>query len=235
MLRPLFSYYGSKWRIAKRYPAPEHQTIVEPFAGAAGYSLRHHQHDVILIEINPIVAGVWSYLTSARESEILRLPLLEPFETVDDKQWPCNEAKDLVGFWLNRGTVAPRKRHTAMAVRHWDRKPGSRWGEQSRARVARQVSMINHWRVICGSYKDAPDVAATWFVDPPYQQAGKHYPHGSHAIDYDDLASYCRDRQGLAIVCENTGATWLPFGHLCAAKAMRKGRPSQEAVWVQRA
>jgi hypothetical protein len=36
------------------------------------------------------------------------------------------------------------------------------------------------------------------------------------------------------IVCENTGATWLPFEHLHDAKATRNGGRgvSREAVWT---
>jgi hypothetical protein len=32
MLRPFFPYYGSKWSLAKRYPAPRYDRIIEPFA-----------------------------------------------------------------------------------------------------------------------------------------------------------------------------------------------------------
>lgn len=39
-LKPFWRYYGGKYRAAPRYPVPLHRTIVEPFAGAAGYSLR---------------------------------------------------------------------------------------------------------------------------------------------------------------------------------------------------
>jgi len=35
----MFSYYGSKSKLAQHYPTPKYDTIVEPFAGAAGYSL----------------------------------------------------------------------------------------------------------------------------------------------------------------------------------------------------
>ena len=37
-MRPLFPFYGSKWRDAKRYGAPVFGHVVEPFAGSAGYS-----------------------------------------------------------------------------------------------------------------------------------------------------------------------------------------------------
>jgi len=40
-LRPFWRYYGGKWRAAPSYPSPRCETIIEPFAGAAGYSLRY--------------------------------------------------------------------------------------------------------------------------------------------------------------------------------------------------
>lgn len=42
ILRPFFTYFGAKWRAAPHYPPPTHPTVIEPFAGAAGYALRHH-------------------------------------------------------------------------------------------------------------------------------------------------------------------------------------------------
>lgn len=35
----MFYYYGRKKQIAKHYPAPNFEAIVEPFAGSASYSL----------------------------------------------------------------------------------------------------------------------------------------------------------------------------------------------------
>ena len=70
VLRPFFGYYGGKWRDTPRlYPPPEHNTIVEPFAGSAGYSLRFPRTPrVILYEKDPIVAGVWQYLIGVKPS-----------------------------------------------------------------------------------------------------------------------------------------------------------------------
>src|SRR3990167_8941757 len=49
-LRPFWTYYGGKWKVGPRYPVPLHDTIIEPFAGAAGYSLRYFDRKIILIE-----------------------------------------------------------------------------------------------------------------------------------------------------------------------------------------
>lgn len=69
-LKPFWRYYGGKWRAAPRYPKPEFSRIVEPFAGAAGYSMRYPSRQVILVEKHPIIAEIWRWLIAARESEI---------------------------------------------------------------------------------------------------------------------------------------------------------------------
>ena len=51
MLHPFFSYFGSKYRLAKCYPQPQCDEIVEPFAGSAGYALLYPEKQVTLYEI----------------------------------------------------------------------------------------------------------------------------------------------------------------------------------------
>ena len=64
----MFPYFGGKKSIAKFYQSPEHNTIIEPFAGAAGYSLHHAtpDHNVILIEKKPEIVDVWHWLQRRR-------------------------------------------------------------------------------------------------------------------------------------------------------------------------
>jgi site-specific DNA-adenine methylase len=230
-LRPFFSYYGGKWRVAPKYPAPEFETIVEPFAGAAGYSLRHFTRKVILCDIDPVIAEIWRYLIRVDPKEILSIPDLGPDESVDDLRGVCQEAKWLVGFWLNDGVSRPCNRPSK-----WMRsgiRPSSFWGARVRQTIASQVDCIRHWEVQHASYSDvtAPRTA-TWFVDPPYQVAGRYYRFGSKQLDYADLAEWCRTRQGQVIVCENEGATWLPFRYLTESKTARVGRKSREVYWL---
>ena len=97
MLRPFFSFYGSKWRLAPRYPPPRYATIIEPFAGSAGYSLRYPEREIILIDKDPIVAGLWRWLISASPDDILSLPVLKRGESLDDYEMP-REARWLMGF-----------------------------------------------------------------------------------------------------------------------------------------
>jgi hypothetical protein len=236
-LKPFWRYYGGKWRIAPRYPAPVHDTIVEPFAGAAGYSMRWPNRNVILCDADPIIAGLWAYLIRTPAAEIRALPA--KVETVDDIHGP-QEARWLVGFWLNAGVSAPCRTPGAW-MRSGDYSPCQFWGEPARERVARQVDAIRHWCIIHGSWESALDFAhdwhgisaATWYVDPPYSgKPGQYYRH--HDIDYSALGQWCRNLHGQVIVCENEGAEWLPFRPFHNAKAMTKGggRVSREAIWT---
>lgn len=226
-----FSYYGGKWRAAPRYPAPLYGTIIEPFAGAAGYAHRYPDHNVILVERNPKVMATWRYLLRASSEEIRALPLIEAGESVDSLP-VCEEARLLIGWWLNKGSAAPCRRPSAWmrAMTH----STSFWGPQIRERIASQVDRIRHWRLIEGDYTDAPDIAATWFVDPPYIGAGKHYP--TQPDDFAALGAWCRERRGQVMVCENVGATWLPFRPFLDIKGNESrtgGKVSHEALWTQ--
>jgi hypothetical protein len=229
--RPFFGFYGGKWRDAiKNYPAPEHATLVEPFAGSAGYSLRYPGLRVVLCELDPIIASVWQFLVQASEQEIMRIPDVPLDGSVDDLP-VCQEARWLVGFWLNRAASSPRRSPSS-----WMReqiRPGSFWGERVRRTIAAQLGLIRHWRVMNCSYEECPVTSrATWFVDPPYQLAGSHYRFGSSGIDYAQLADWCRSRPGQVIVCENAGADWLPFQEVADVKTTRPGRRSREVVWL---
>jgi hypothetical protein len=230
-LRPFFGFYGGKWRdVPKHYPRPMHKTIVEPFAGSAGYAMRYPSHHVILCELDPILAGIWEYLIRVRPKEILAIPDMPTDGSVDDLHIP-QQAKWLVGFWLNRGVAQPRK-----SPSRWMRdriRPGSFWGERVRNTIASQVSAIKHWKIFNSHYMDCPFAEhATWFIDPPYQYAGRHYRFGSDQVAYDGLANWCRSRPGLVIVCENEGADWLPFRPLAEVKTTRAKFRSREVVWT---
>lgn len=235
-LRPFISYFGSKWRAAPKYPTPQHRLIVEPFAGSAGYSLRYWHHDVLLVEKSEPIAAIWDYLIHAPAAEIAALPLMEPGQKVDDVPGLTQVQRWLLGMWMNAGSATPKKTLTNWLAPNGQRVACSSWGEDIRARLAEQVTHIRHWQIIHGDFTQAPDVEATWFVDPPYMGAmGDHYPCGSSDLDYAQLAEWCRARQGQALVCEAQGATWLPFEPLGAFKANERGSHTKakalEALW----
>jgi site-specific DNA-adenine methylase len=238
-MRPFVNFYGGKWRAAPRYPAPMYGTIVEPFAGFAGYSTRYYDHKVVLVEKDPLIASLWAYLIRVSATEIAKLPLIRADQTIDDLHGTCQEAKWLIGFWITGGASGPRKTPTS-----WMKaRPGSGgyWGESVRARIASQVDLIRHWQIIEGSYENAPAIEATHFVDPPYQKAGTHYRESAKKIDFTALAKHCQSLIGQTIVCENAGADWLPFRPFAEirsnqANAKRAGdaerRSSAEVIWT---
>ena len=203
--------------------------MIEPFAGAAGYSVRYPLCDVVLIEADPVIAGLWRWLIAAPASEVLDLPLEVP-DTVGALGLAPGPAA-LIGFWLNKGTASPCQRPSA-----WMRQglhSRSFWGAEIRSRIADQVYAIRHWTVIEGDFAEAPDEEATYFVDPPYVGAGVHYRKrfDRHA----ELGEWCRSRRGQVIACENVGATWLPFEPFKVIKATESrtgGKRSAEAIWL---
>lgn len=229
-LRPFWSYYGGKWRAAPRYPRPVHDIIIEPFAGAAGYSLRYPDRKIVLVEKNPKVAATWRYLLRVSSEEVRALPMVAADETVDDLP-VCEEARLLIGWWLNKGAAVPRKRPSSW-MRFGMHSP-SFWGPEVRERIASQVDRIRHWCLIEGDYTEAPDVEATWFIDPPYIGAGKHYP--TQPAEIAALGAWCQARRGQVMVCENVGATWLPFIPFIEIKGNEGrsgGKVSREAIWM---
>lgn len=229
-LRPFFSYYGSKWFLARYYPEPLYPNVVEPFAGSAGYALRHSERDVTLCDLNPTIAGLWRWLIQVSVADVLALPV--DVDSVDDVH-AGQEARWLVGFWLGRAQRAPSRQRTPWAKD--GRWPLCFWGEAIRARIARQVDSIRHWKVVEASYETLPLVAATWFVDPPYERQGKAYL-GASGLRYLDIADWCRRLPGQVIACENAGATWLPFEPFRTARANSSrgnGRVSHEVIWTK--
>ena len=231
-LRPFFSFYGSKWVIARRYPAPAHPVLVEPFAGSASYAVRYPHLQVHLYDKDPVLVGVWDYLIHAKGEELLALPDIAPGTSVDDYGLP-QEARWLIGFWLNKGNAYPcRVPSRWMCQLAYARQF---WGASIRSRLAAQVQYIRHWTVELAAYQEIENRTATWFVDPPYSARGHHYRHGNSGVDYDALGRWCRTRVGQAIVCEQEGPTWLPFRPLVDAKATTRGgrdRRSREVFWT---
>ena len=230
VLRPFFSYYGGKWRAAPRYPAPAHGHIIEPFAGSAGYALRFPDLEVTLVEKYEPIAEIWRWLISVSVDEVLALPDLEDGQRVDALEIP-QPAQWLIGMIINRGSAHPRQTTSAGAIKLRDMgRKFCTWGTPMRERIASQLPAIRHWRITQGDYTDAPDLEADWFIDPPYQAAGKHYPRGSKAIDYAALGDWCKARKGQVIVCENEGADWLPFKPFRRIKSA--AGYSREAIWT---
>jgi hypothetical protein len=218
--------------MAKKYPSPFYGGIIEPFAGSACYSLHYPHLDVTLCDADPVISGIWRYLIGVNESEILGLP--DIVENVDHIPGVAQEARWLIGFWLNSGSSIPCKTMSKWArghagTGHWQM---SFWSRPLKERIAGQLQRIRHWKIIEGYYTSLDNYLATWFIDPPYYgKPGSHYRFGSHLLDYTLLGDWSKERAGLKIVCEAEGASWLPFENFGSTKAA-KNRSSAEAVWI---
>jgi site-specific DNA-adenine methylase len=210
---PLFKWFGSKWTSSKHYPIPTQDVIIEPFAGGAGYSLRHHDKQVMLAESNEHIFRLWRWLIhEAKESDIREIPIGLP-EGTDVRQIGLSEGQCLlIKNWQRTNNVG-----NCWTISPWGNKPGQ-WTENTRNRVAEEFHLIKHWKIcsdgisLIDSYKETP---VTWFVDPPYQF---NYQYRTTVpIQYDELACQLKQTKGQLIVCEamctKTGNTpdWLPF------------------------
>lgn len=217
-MRPLFPFYGSKWRDARKYGAPGGgQHVVEPFAGSAGYSTFFEPSRVTLVDLDPIIVGVWDYLISASAAEILALPDVEPGQDVREMGLP-QEAAWLIGFWLNRGSASPKRTRTAFSSRT-DRQQLV-WSDRARQRIASDVHRVDDWTVRLGEYTDAPlDPEAFYFVDPPYVDKGRYYRINN--VKHYEIADWVYNLPGSAVVCENAGASWMPFELLASIKSTK--------------
>ena len=229
MLKPFINYFGGKYRIAMMYPKPEFNTIIEPFAGGAGYSLRYHECNVKLYDKDEYIVEMWDYLINASKADIMSLP--HDVDDVDCINVPQG-AKYLIGFCLNTGASRPCKTRSK-----WGHKYISGcqfWGEKRRERIANQVEKIKHWTISkVDDYSDILNENATWFIDPPYQDKGYAYRYGSNAIDFNHLGSWCNERLGQLIVCEQKDATWMPFNNCKSVKANHTTSRSNE-VWFHK-
>lgn len=224
-MKPFFPFFGSKYRLAKRYPAPQGE-VVEPFAGSACYSTYWGVEKAVLIDADENIASVWDYLIRSTPDEIMGLPLLhQEGEGVAGLE---AGAANLIGFWLTKGSVPVKKRGSYAASDQWRH---LFWRESIRERIASQVDQIKGWTIRHGDYSEAPALeGATYFIDPPYQKAGKHYRVKFTA--FSELSEWSQTLPGRVIVCEGEGADWLPFTSMGDFKTFATGS-APEKVWIK--
>ncbi len=237
---PLFKCFGSKWQSSKQLPRPEYNDIFEPFAGGAGYSLRHYSKNVTICEQNEHVYNLWHWLiNSATDRDILEIPLDMP-EGIDIRQIGLSTGQALLlKNWQRTNNVG-----NCWTISSWGCKPGQ-WTKNTRARISNEIGAIKHWKVerdafnIMEIYQEIP---STWFIDPPYQY---NYQYGlRNPIDYIKLAEQAKKLIGQKIVCEaicqKTGAqpNWLTFetfgDRVTSRRKADNNHHSKELIWVEK-
>lgn len=230
-MKPMFSYMGSKYRLARKYGQPEFPTVIEPFAGSAAYSLFWDAQKVILFDINPVICELWKFLIGASKDDILSLPI--EFEDISSLPIP-EGAKHLIGFWVGKGRTQPANKRSAWGKQYQHSQRCRVWSESCRTRIANQVDKIRSWEIHCDDYSKCPDIRATWLIDPPYEVKGSFYPFNK--LDFEHLAKWCHSRTGQVFVCENDGAQWMPFAKFQTVRGTNgKHRTgvSRESLWAK--
>jgi len=216
----MFYYYGRKKQFARYYPAPNHEIIVEPFAGSAAYSLHgsNWRKQVILIERDERVAAIWEWLISeASPSDFERMPELKEGERSSEFLHIVHAATKMA-FHYKTIKVTP------VLARNW---------EINKRLMALNLPKIKHWKIICGDYKQSPNIEATWFVDPPYKNSpGRGYKYGSDKINYENLALWVEQRKGEVICCEGESGDYLPFQPIIECKGVA-GKTSKEMLYYR--
>jgi hypothetical protein len=207
---PLFKWFGSKWLASKLYPAPEHDTIFEPFAGSAGYSLRHHEKKVVLWEDNLQLRELWTWLIGrATSADVLEIPIkLRVGRDIRKLDLSVGQAL-LLKHWQRTNNVGE-----CWTVSPWGNKPGQ-WTANTRARVAEELHAVKHWVVRRVTYVRS----GTYFLDPPYLY-NYRYRFAPESFDHTAFAKTLVSRipkRSQIIVCEaacqKTGRVpkYLPF------------------------
>lgn len=129
-------HFGSKWSGAKHYPPPlPGLPILEKYAGGAGYSCNHAEHEVILWEDDWNLANLWAWLILAADPDQIKaipcgLPVGTDIRTLDLTQGQML----LLKHWQRTNNVGE-----CWTISPWGDKPGQ-WTTNTRDRVADEVT-----------------------------------------------------------------------------------------------
>lgn len=177
-----FGYYGAKHAHAGIYPVPMCRTIVEPFAGSAGYGTHHLVYTrrvdrLVLCDTKPAVLDAWRWLIQATRNDVLAFPAV----AIKGDKWAAGHP--WASWCCGQANAEPRCSFTDFASQNW---------AATRLRVAAIVELYTPESVhlVSGSWETLPHLEATWFVDPPYRtSAGLRYR--CEPIDYAELDRSC--------------------------------------------
>jgi len=224
----LFSYYGGKSKVARLYPPPRFPLIVEPFGGSAAYAYHHSTARALVNDLKPAVRQVYAFLRRPDAADWVSA-LVRPAYAAGDfaaRDVLAAGGPEGLAWWLALDSMSGKYQPTI-------ERPLTPWAAvkglaHARSRYLTIIAATRRWEFTGGDYRALPDVEATWFIDPPYSgQPGRVYQ--MPALDYDELAEWCRTRKGQVIVCEDASARWLPFRRLSSIRGMRV---TTEGVWV---
>lgn len=234
---PMFKWFGSKWLSAKRYPKPEHNKIIEPFAGGAGYSLNYCDKEVYIWEDDPNISRLWFWLINeATSSDILDIPI-NVSEGTDIRTLGLSKGQSLLlKHWQRTNNVGD-----CWTISPWGNLPGQ-WTENTRARVAEEHKAINHWKI--SESVNFIDTPATWFIDPPYIY-NYRYRSTLPEFNFNALSSMVQtiSKDSQVIVCEAKRKEdgkipdYLPFveshSSVTSRRKTTQSHHSKEVVYIR--
>jgi hypothetical protein len=233
---PLFKWFGSKWLSSKTLPQPIHDCIIEPFAGGAGYSLRHASNRVVIWDDDPNLQVLWPWLIQANSNDIRDIPIDIP-EGTDIRTLDLSIGQAmLLKHWQRTNNVGD-----CWTTSPWGHKPGQ-WTANTRARLADEVDEVSHWRFEKPSWNV---INATYFIDPPYLY-NYRYRFKKKDFSFEKLASDVKNIpvSSQVIVCEavcpKTGQTpdYLPFVYfgdrVTSRRKASQSHHSREMIYVRK-
>lgn len=234
---PLFKWFGSKWGSAKHYPKPISDTICEPFAGSAGYSLNYCNLKIHIYDDDPRLRKLWLWLINeATSDKIKEIPCNIPIGTDIRKIGMTHGQELLLKHWQRTNNVGG-----CWTISPWGHMPGF-WNNNTRDRIAEDIYKIKHWK-FTKPISLIDNEMITWFIDPPYQ-FNYRYNCKLPPFNYSNLDSFVQTlhRSSLVIVCEAIGSmgempTYLNFkeSHNQITSRRKKGQNthSKELVYIR--
>lgn len=230
-MRPFFSYYGAKYTGAKHYGPPRHETVIEPFAGSACYSTYWNVKRAKLYDVSLDICDLWDFLINCSARDIEAIP--DSFSCDEELLALQRGPRLLCAFWVSKGRAEPSTTLSPWYRQYRNSRNCRVWGPSVKRRILAQKPLIAAWSIDNLSYEQIPLQDAHWHVDPPYNNGpGRRYPYS--LIDYNHLSDWVRRLPGEVDVCENEGATWLPFAPLYSVnttRGKRSGAVSREAIF----
>jgi len=215
----LFSYPGSKWRLAPQYHRlyPPHQVFVDLFGGSGAMIARQEPHATeVYNDLDESVTNVFVVVKHAagckqvlrlldstsndrEQYEVCRKLLADPNESNVRRAWAfmvCGTIGFAVHPALANGWTLPENQRRDLVnlpakVQWWHHR-------------LQQVRLENRpWQEIVDLY-DSP--STFFFNDPPYlaqvlRSANQYYRHGMGQAEHIELIERLRTIQGHALIC----------------------------------
>lgn len=234
---PMFKWFGSKWQSAKHYPKPEHDTIYEPFAGGAGFSLNYCDKNVILWEDDPNLYVLWNWLIKeASPSDIRDIPVGLALGTDIQSLGLSTGQSLLLKHWQRTNNVG-----NCWTTSPWGHLPGQ-WTLNTRSRISDQIGAISHWKL--STVSSMLGFQCHWFIDPPYIY-NYRYRSDLPEFDFSALAHMVSEinKQSMVVVCEASRKTdgaipdYLPFvpSHrsVTSRRKQSQSHHSNEVIYIR--